>query len=77
MSVASEQVSESSDEKSDDVLSDNNPYLLNPNGRLDYSLQEGVIENSYLAALAAHVNYWGDQDVAAFMLQDFYKSRKQ
>jgi hypothetical protein len=46
-------------------------------GRLDFSLQEGLIEHSYLSALNAHISYWQDQDVAIFMLQEFYGKKKE
>lgn len=45
---------------------------LNPQGRIDYSLQEGVLENPYLSALAVHMNYWSDQDVATFILREMF-----
>ena len=34
---------------------------LNPNGRLDYVLQETILENPYLSSLAVHMSYWNDQ----------------
>lgn len=46
--------------------------LLNPRGRLDYVIQEGVLENAYLSALAVHMNYWSDQDASAFILRELY-----
>ncbi|KAI9205292.1 DDHD domain-containing protein [Polychytrium aggregatum] len=51
--------------------------LLNPRGRLDYALQEGVLENAYLAALGVHMNYWSDTDVALFMLKEIYTAEDQ
>ncbi|KAL7747051.1 hypothetical protein RI367_007547 [Sorochytrium milnesiophthora] len=38
---------------------------LNPRyQRIDFALQEGVLENPYLAALSIHMSYWADFDVA-------------
>ncbi|KAJ3009489.1 hypothetical protein HKX48_007915 [Thoreauomyces humboldtii] len=45
---------------------------LNPRGRIDYVLQEGVLENPYISALGVHMNYWGDPDCALFMLRELY-----
>ncbi|KAI9093776.1 DDHD domain-containing protein [Phlyctochytrium arcticum] len=45
---------------------------LNPRGRLDYVLQEGVLENPYLSALGVHMNYWSDPDCALFVLRELY-----
>jgi hypothetical protein len=74
-----EEIKESSEDVSDD-----NVYLLNSKGRIDFTcmfscslifiVQEGLIDNSYLSALNAHINYWQDQDVAVFMLRDFYEN---
>lgn len=30
--------------------------------------QEGLFEASYLSAIAAHLQYWNDEDMAHFML---------
>ncbi|RKP00065.1 hypothetical protein CXG81DRAFT_13679 [Caulochytrium protostelioides] len=50
------------------------PHLwhLNPMGRLDFALQEGMLENPYLSALGVHMAYWADQDIAYFLLSQFY-----
>lgn len=42
---------------------------FNKKGRIDYALHEGVLENSYLSAIKAHVCYWNEQDIASFILQ--------
>ncbi|KAJ3064075.1 hypothetical protein HDU98_000180, partial [Podochytrium sp. JEL0797] len=47
---------------------------LNPKGRLDYVLQEGVLENPYLSSLSSHMTYWPDHDVAVFMLKELHSS---
>jgi hypothetical protein len=57
------------DEIKDEDVSDDNVYLLNSKGRLDFSLQEGLIEHSYLSALNAHISYWQDQVLIAFVLK--------
>ncbi|KAI8818709.1 DDHD domain-containing protein [Fimicolochytrium jonesii] len=46
--------------------------LLNPRGRIDYVLQEGVLENPYISALGVHMNYWSDPDSALFILRELY-----
>ncbi|KAH6568181.1 hypothetical protein BASA60_008753 [Batrachochytrium salamandrivorans] len=45
---------------------------LNPNGRLDYALQEGVLENPYLSSLGVHMSYWDDSDCSMFILKELY-----
>lgn len=32
--------------------------LLNSSGRLDYYIQEGLLENTYISALSVHMSYW-------------------
>lgn len=52
---------------------------INSTGRVDFVIQvlhlickltwqEGLFETSYLSAIAAHLQYWDDDDVAHFML---------
>lgn len=45
------------------------PKLMcfNHHGRIDYCLEEGLFENSYIAAISSHVSYWEDIDVASFL----------
>jgi hypothetical protein len=43
---------------------------LNYSGRVDWCLQEGVLENEYLTGLQVHFNYWSDVDIAAFLLRE-------
>ena len=50
--------------------------LLNSRGRLDFVLQEGVLENPYLSSLSSHMTYWPDADVALFMLKSLYFDEK-
>ena len=47
--------------------------MLNKNGRVDYCLQEGILENPYLSAFSAHMTYWQDLDVAAFLIREIYR----
>lgn len=46
---------------------------LNTTGRVDYSLQEGLLENAYLSALNVHMAYWSDVDVSAFVIRELYR----
>ncbi|KAI8084102.1 DDHD domain-containing protein [Gilbertella persicaria] len=49
--------------------------LLNPHyGRLDFCLQEGLLENAYLSALSVHMSYWQDVDVAGFLIREIYRT---
>ena len=41
---------------------------LNSNGRVDYSIQEGVFDISLLASIASHLSYWSDEDVMHFLV---------
>ena len=43
---------------------------LNPTGRVDWMLQEGVLENEYLSGLSVHMGYWQDVDVASFIIRE-------
>ena len=45
---------------------------FHPDRRIDYTIQEGIMENAYLSALGVHMNYWQDQDCAAFILRELY-----
>lgn len=40
---------------------------LNSNGRVDYSIQEGVFDISLLASIASHLSYWADEDFLHFL----------
>ncbi|CAO3623533.1 unnamed protein product [Cunninghamella blakesleeana] len=49
--------------------------LLNPKAkRVDFCLQEGILENAYVSALSVHMNYWADLDVAAMLIREVYKN---
>lgn len=43
--------------------------MLNGEGRIDYMLQESMLENTntYVAALGAHSNYFDNKDVAKYV----------
>lgn len=45
---------------------------LNRTGRVDWCVQEGLLDNPYLNAFAAHTQYWQDLDVAAFLIREIY-----
>jgi len=46
---------------------------LNSNGRVDYSIQEGVFDISLLASIASHLSYWSDEDVNHFLIGQMLK----
>ena len=41
-----------------------------PHGRLDFQLQEGMLESSLVGAALAHFCYWSNADLALFLLQN-------
>lgn len=52
--------------------------LLNPRQqRLDFCLQEGMLDSAFLSSLFAHTNYWRDADMASFMLQEIMSLKTQ
>jgi len=40
---------------------------LNKNGRVDYAIQESVLDFNPINTIASHLSYWADEDVAHFM----------
>lgn len=42
--------------------------------RVDFSLQDTVMENAYISALGAHFIYWSDLDIAAFIVSELIKN---
>jgi hypothetical protein len=42
--------------------------------RVDFSLQDSVMENPYISALGAHFVYWSDLDIAAFIVSELIKN---
>ncbi|CAG8949854.1 hypothetical protein HYFRA_00004181 [Hymenoscyphus fraxineus] len=41
---------------------------LNSNGRVDYSLQESVLDFNPMNTIASHLSYWADEDVSHFIM---------
>ncbi|OAA35970.1 DDHD domain-containing protein [Metarhizium rileyi] len=41
---------------------------LNKNGRVDYSIQESVLDFNPMNTIASHMSYWADEDVTHFVL---------
>lgn len=41
---------------------------FNHHCRIDYSVEESLLENSYLAAIRSHFSYWDDIDIASFIV---------
>ncbi|KAI9373132.1 DDHD domain-containing protein [Aspergillus egyptiacus] len=50
--------------------------LLNSNGRVDYSIQEGAFDISLIASIASHLSYWSDEDVNHFILSQLLCRRR-
>ncbi|EKJ69623.1 hypothetical protein FPSE_10219 [Fusarium pseudograminearum CS3096] len=48
---------------------------LNRNGRVDYSIQESVLDFNPINTIASHMAYWGDEDVNHFVLSQLLSSR--
>lgn len=42
---------------------------MSATGRIDYALQESVLDLGFISAIASHISYLEDEDVAAFVLQ--------
>ena len=51
--------------------------LLNPNGRVDYAIQEGAFDVSFISAIASHLAYWTDEDVSHFLLSQLLARGKR
>ncbi|KAI9783477.1 MAG: hypothetical protein M1816_001359 [Peltula sp. TS41687] len=49
---------------------------LNPNGRVDYSIQEGVFDISLIASIASHLQYWSEPDLAHFIISQLLSSHR-
>ncbi|KAI9598874.1 DDHD domain-containing protein [Syncephalis fuscata] len=67
-------VNDNEDRKERTAVMSTDPRILlqqlNYSGRVDWCLQEGVLENEYLTGLQVHFNYWSDADIAAFLLRE-------
>ncbi|CAG8628402.1 428_t:CDS:2, partial [Racocetra persica] len=46
---------------------------LNVTGRIDYALQEGILDVSYINAITAHLCYWADLDAVSFVIKEVYR----
>ncbi|MCJ1477893.1 hypothetical protein MMC13_006566 [Lambiella insularis] len=49
---------------------------LNSNGRVDFSIQEGVFDISLIASIASHLTYWADEDVSHFMISQLLSRQR-
>lgn len=49
---------------------------LSATGRIDYALQESVLDLGFISAIASHISYLEDEDVAAFVLQRLLEEQK-
>ncbi|KAH6667010.1 DDHD domain-containing protein [Plectosphaerella plurivora] len=50
---------------------------LNRNGRVDYSIQEGVLDFNPINTIASHMSYWADEDVSHFILSQLLSNRRR
>lgn len=50
---------------------------LNYNGRVDYALQQGLLDLSIVSGITAHVSYFEDENVAAFILREVLAEKKK
>ncbi|EEU45361.1 uncharacterized protein NECHADRAFT_104386 [Fusarium vanettenii 77-13-4] len=48
---------------------------LNRNGRVDYSIQESVLDFNPINTIASHMCYWADEDVNHFVLSQMLSNR--
>lgn len=46
---------------------------FNESGRIDYVLQDTILENAYLSSMSSHFSYWADEDVAYFLIAQLFK----
>ncbi|RIB17797.1 DDHD domain-containing protein [Gigaspora rosea] len=50
---------------------------LNITGRVDYVLQEGILDVSYINAITAHMCYWADLDAVSFVVREIYREEPE
>ncbi|KAK1973970.1 DDHD domain-containing protein [Colletotrichum cereale] len=50
---------------------------LNRNGRVDYSIQESVLDFNPMNTIASHISYWSDEDVSHFILSQLLSNRSR
>ncbi|KKF95992.1 putative phospholipase C20G8.02 mitochondrial [Ceratocystis platani] len=48
---------------------------LNRNSRVDFTIQEGVLDYNPINAIASHMGYWADEDVSHFFLSQLLSNR--
>jgi hypothetical protein len=46
---------------------------FNESGRIDYVLQDSILENAYISSMSSHFSYWADADVAYFLIAQLFK----
>ncbi|CAG8442980.1 17971_t:CDS:10 [Funneliformis caledonium] len=72
-SIGNSKVNDGSDMPSfEDLSGPDKLTSLNSTGRIDYCLQEGILDIAYFTAITVHLNYWYDHDVAYFILREVY-----
>ncbi len=49
---------------------------LNRNGRIDYSIQESVLDFNPINTIASHMAYWADEDVSHFIMAQVFSSKR-
>ncbi|KAK4200789.1 putative phospholipase [Triangularia verruculosa] len=49
---------------------------LNKNGRVDYCIQESVLDFNPMNTIASHMSYWADEDVAHFVLSQLLQGER-
>lgn len=49
---------------------------LNKNGRVDYALQQGLLDISIVSSISAHISYFEDENIAAFILRETLNEKK-
>ncbi|CAK7208259.1 hypothetical protein SBRCBS47491_000031 [Sporothrix bragantina] len=50
---------------------------LNRNGRVDFSIQESVLDFNPINTIASHMAYWADEDVSHFIMSQVYAGRQR
>ncbi|TPX15816.1 uncharacterized protein E0L32_000150 [Thyridium curvatum] len=48
---------------------------LNRNGRVDYSIQESVLDFNPINTIASHMAYWSDEDVSHFIMSQLLSNK--
>ncbi|KAH3683544.1 hypothetical protein WICPIJ_005490 [Wickerhamomyces pijperi] len=50
---------------------------LNKNARVDYALQQGLLDISIISSISAHISYFEDENIAAFILREVLNEKKE